>query len=136
MCQSRGGHNRTAGWPACQSRATRGFPAARRQLLPQAASSEAVLDRGLLVHVMPRGNEPARSAEPYTARSQWDPAADTAHIHHPWEAREALTRQCHVQLVNHRGHFSICQFSKRWEVHPVAFNNILMVICGSEGQKG
>lgn len=114
-------------------------PASFQQLggssCPWAAGSKAVLDQGLLVHVMPRGNEPARSAEPYTARSRWDPAADTAHIHHPWEARKALARQCHVLLVNHIGRISICQFSKRWEAHPVALNNVMMVACGSEGQK-
>lgn len=115
-------------------------PAAFRQLggssWPWAAVSEAVLDQGLLVHVTPRGNEPARSAEPYTARSRWDPSADIVHIRHPWEAREALTRQCHVLLVNHTGHVSICQFSKRREARPVALNNVMMVVCGSEGQKG
>lgn len=34
MCQSHGGHDRTVGWPACCSRATRSFPVAWRQLLP------------------------------------------------------------------------------------------------------
>jgi len=88
------------------------------------------------------GNKAARSAEPYTARSRWDPAAGTAQCTSiTGEAREALTRQCHVLPVNHTGHFSIRQFSKRWEAHPVALSNkcantIMTVLCASEGQKG
>lgn len=120
-------------------------PAAFRHLrgsfCPWAANSKAVLDwglldQGLLIHIMPRGHEPARSSEPDTARSQWDPAADTVHTLHPWEDREVLTRQCHVLWVNHTGHFFICKFSKRQEVYPVALNNVMMVVCVSEGQKG
>lgn len=128
MSRSRGGHDHTAGWPASRSRATRGSPAAGRQLRPWVLAARLGWVKGCWFARRQEENSQ------WGLRSwQWGPAADTACVRHPWEAREALMRQCHV---NHTGHFSFHQFSKTWEVHVVAVNNIMMVLCGSEGQKG
>lgn len=112
-------------------------PAAFRQLggssSPWAAGSQAVLGQGLLIHVTPRGNKPARSAEPYAARR--DGQTQRTSIT-PGKLGGTLVRQCHVLPMNHKGHFPICQLFKRWEVHPVALSNVVMVVRGSEGQKG
>lgn len=130
MCQSCGGHDCTAGWPACCSGAACSFPAARRQLLPAArlcwikgcwftSCQEEMSQRGLLSPTLP---------------GHGGSQLQTQYIHYPWEVRQASTRQCHVLLVSHAGHFSFCQFSNTWEVHPVALNNVKIVV-GSEGQE-
>lgn len=103
------------------------FPAARRQLLP-AARLCWIRDCCSSAR-----QEEMRAPEP-ALPGRGGIQLQTQHIRHPWEAREASIRQCHVLLVSHAGHFSFCQFSRTWEEHPVALNNVKVVV-GSEGLK-